>query len=80
MAAPSLGRLRWRCRRGMRELDSVCVGWLERHGASASAEQLEAFADLLECEDDLLWAWCMGRAEPPRDDWRVIVDDFRSPR
>jgi antitoxin CptB len=64
----------------MRELDAVCGGWLDRHGATASPEQLLAFAELLETEDDVLWAWCMGRAEPPRDDWRALIDDFRNPR
>lgn len=80
MSEPRLSRLRWRCRRGMRELDSLCGGWLDRHGDTASAERLAAFAELLEVEDDQLWAWCMGRAEPPRDDWRALIDDFRNAR
>jgi antitoxin CptB len=80
MSEAPLARLRWRCRRGMRELDALCGGWLDRHGASASRERLLAFAALLEVEDDQLWAWCMGRAEPPRDDWRALIDDFRNAR
>lgn len=80
MSAPSLARLRWRCRRGMRELDALCGGWLDRHGETASAERLAAFAELLEVEDDQLWDWCMGRAQPARDDWRSLIDDLRNAR
>jgi antitoxin CptB len=80
MADPRLSRLRWRCRRGMRELDALFGGWLDRYGESASPERLAAFAGLLDVEDDQLWAWCMGRAEPPRDDWRVLIDECRAPR
>lgn len=80
MADPRLSRLRWRCRRGMRELDVLLAGWLERHGATAAPERLAAFAELLEVEDDRLWDWCMGRAQPPREDWRGLIDECRAPR
>ena len=57
--------LRWRCRRGMRELDVLMGRWLELFHADAStALQLE-FQQLLDCEDDLIWDWMMGRAPPP---------------
>ena len=36
--AVTLSRLRWRCRRGMRELDSLLSGWLESHWADADPE------------------------------------------
>ena len=43
-------RLRWRCRRGIRELDLMLEAWLEG-AAGASAHQLAEFARLLELPD-----------------------------
>ncbi|MGA0707472.1 MAG: succinate dehydrogenase assembly factor 2, partial [Steroidobacteraceae bacterium] len=59
-----LGRLRWRCRRGMKELDLLLSGWLDRHQDSAGAPELAAFARLLEQQDPLLMAWVAGRGLP----------------
>lgn len=73
----SMKRLRWRCRRGTRELDALLGGWLEAHGASMDEAQFAAFDALLDQQDPDLWDWLMGRAEPPRDDWRVVVDQIR---
>lgn len=72
------GRLRWRCRRGMRELDVLLGGWLETRWAQADAARRQAFTELLEQADPDLWAWCTGRARPPRADWRALIDDFRA--
>ena len=49
-----LGKLRWRCRRGMKELDLLTLSYLERHYPTASAAEQQAFADLLEVQDPLL--------------------------
>ena len=71
-------RLRWRCRRGMRELDMLLQGWMQQHWDSADAAQRAAFAELLDCQDTELWDWLSGRALPPRADWRVLIDDCRT--
>ena len=77
-ADAELGRLRWRCRRGMRELDVLLAGWLEAHWATASPGQRRAFGELLEQQDPELWAWCTGRSPAPRADWQALVDAFRA--
>lgn len=62
--AAHLARLRWRCRRGMRELDVVMQRYLElRYGAATAAERL-AFESLVEQQDPLLLAYLMGREIP----------------
>lgn len=44
-------RVRWQCRRGMRELDELLSGYFERsYGASSEAEKA-AFRDLLALPD-----------------------------
>lgn len=72
-----LKRIQWRCRRGTRELDALLGGWLERHGLGGDAMTLQAFDALLDQQDPDLWDWLMGNAEPPRADWRAIVDEIR---
>ncbi len=66
--ARQLSRLRWRCRRGMRELDELLGRYLERAWADADASERAVFERLLTCEDTDLWVWLMGRADPPDDE------------
>lgn len=55
-----LRKLRWRCRRGMRELDQLLERWLDRDYAAASEAQRVVFRRLLDSEDDRLWRWFLG--------------------
>lgn len=55
-----LKRLRWRCRRGMRELDQLLGRYLDREWRLASEDERGVFLQLLETEDDKLWHWFMG--------------------
>ena len=59
-----IGKLRWRCRRGMKELDLLTLGYLERHYLAAPAEEQQAFAELLELQDPLLMSYMVGRETP----------------
>ncbi len=70
-------RLRWRCRRGMRELDQLLGQWLDVRFAQADASAQRAFAELLEQPDPQLWNWLSGREAPPRSDWQRILDEIR---
>ena len=76
--AAELGRLRWRCRRGMRELDVLLAGWLDARWLRADPAQRRAFSELIEQQDPDLWVWCTGRAPAPRADWQALIDDFRT--
>lgn len=57
-------RLRWGCRRGMRELDQLFIRYLDKRWLVADAEERATFQHLLECEDDKLWRWCLGYEAP----------------
>jgi antitoxin CptB len=59
--AAELRRLRWRCRRGMRELDQLMLRYLDQRWAQASESERALFERLLDTEDDRLWRWFMGR-------------------
>ncbi len=64
MTDEHLGKLRWGCRRGMKELDLLTLGYLEQHYPTASAEEQQAFAELLEAQDPLLMSYMVGRETP----------------
>ena len=55
-----LRKLRWRCRRGMRELDRLFERYLDYAWDLDSEPQRGVFLRLLDCEDDKLWRWFMG--------------------
>ena len=61
-----LGRLRWQCRRGMKELDVLLERWLQREGPEASAEVLARFAALLALQDPELARYLLA-GEPHAD-------------
>ena len=73
-----LGRMRWRCRRGMRELDQLLRGWLDAAGAGATSARLASFAALLECEDSDLWDWLSGRSRPLDATLAGLIDEIRA--
>ena len=66
MTIPSadMSRLRWRCRRGMRELDVLLQRYLEQRYACASKEEQHAFEALLELPDPQLFAYVVKREQP----------------
>jgi len=71
-------RLRWRCRRGMRELDQLLGWWLDTRHAQADDATKAAFSTLLDRQDPQLWDWLSGRESPAHGDWRRIVDEIRN--
>jgi antitoxin CptB len=60
-----LGRLRWRCRRGMKELDVLLARYVDEKFCGASKSEQEAFKQLLEAQDTDLYAYCLGQERPP---------------
>jgi len=74
MPGPSeLGRLRWRCRRGMKELDVLLARYVNERFAGASGEEQAAFEQLLDSQDSVLYAYCLGQEQPP-EKWRVLSE------
>jgi antitoxin CptB len=60
--AAELNRLRWRCRRGMRELDVLLERYLAERYADATQPRRAAFERLLELPDPELADLCLRRA------------------
>ena len=60
MDALAQNRLKWKCRRGLLELDLVFQEFVENH---LQEKDLKAFNELLELEDNDLWAIISGRSD-----------------
>jgi antitoxin CptB len=64
---PDMGRLRWRCRRGMKELDVLLTRYMDERFDGAPHEEQAAFRRLLEAQDPVIYAYCLGHECPPQD-------------
>lgn len=66
-------RLRWQCRRGMRELDELLTGYLDGRFEAAGPDEQRAFRELLALADDQLIDYLLGgRSVSDPDLARVI--------
>jgi antitoxin CptB len=59
-------RLRWRCRRGLRELDLLLTGYLDSGYPESAPEEQKRFHHLLESPDNMLWGYFF-QDQPPGD-------------
>jgi antitoxin CptB len=72
-----VARLRWRCRRGMKELDLVLLRYLEQDYPQASPADRDAFARILELQDPDLFGYLVGRDSPAEASLRHVVARIR---
>ena len=75
-----LDRVRWRCRRGLLELDLVLQEFVRVHLAQMPRAELEVFHRLLDAADNDLWDWITGRAEPADATLSGLVARLRAVR
>jgi len=54
-----LSKLRWHCRRGVKELDVVLSNYLNNHYLNSSSKSQSAFKELLQLEDPYLMSLMM---------------------
>ena len=73
-----LRRLRWRCRRGMRELDRLLERWLDVGWRQSPEPERATFLRLLDSEDDQLWRWFLGHEAPGDAELAALVDRIRT--
>jgi len=59
-----LAQVRWRCRRGLRELDVLLMGYFDQYFAKSSAERQVAFLALLDMQDPVILSYLTGNAKP----------------
>ncbi len=69
-----LERVRWRCRRGMLEMDILLGRFVEQRYAQLDAQQREAFDELLDLPDTDLWDLVRGDKEPEQAQQREVLE------
>lgn len=77
-SAAHLSRMRWHCRRGMRELDVLLTRYFEEVYPSATSQQQKAFADLLDLQDPLIMAYVTGKQTPDSKDIADVIQQLTS--
>ena len=77
---PELKRLRWRCRRGMRELDVLLERYLAERWPSAPPARRAAFRALLELPDPELAALCLGPARGAVGTYSDLIAEITQPK
>ena len=78
-AASDRARMAWRCRRGMKELDLLLAGWLERQFDGASDAQRGLFEALLELPDPQLARYLLRGERPGSGALATLVESIRAP-
>jgi antitoxin CptB len=71
------GRLVWRCRRGMKELDVVLTRYLRERWSGAGSGERAQFERILELPDPVLAAYLMGRERAPDQEMERLLDALR---
>lgn len=70
-------RLRWRCRRGMKELDVLLERFLAQETDRLDRGDWPGFEALLEQEDDVLWDWVQAPHSPAAAEFRELLEHLR---
>nr|WP_232461463.1 succinate dehydrogenase assembly factor 2 [Cellvibrio sp. PSBB006] len=71
-------RLFWGSRRGMLELDLILLPFLENIYPDLPQDDKERYWELLECEDQDMYAWFINRENPQNPNLQRIVDIVRA--
>jgi antitoxin CptB len=76
-ADPQAGRLAWRCRRGMKELDVLLTRYLRERWHAANSAERALFEQILELPDPQLAAYLLGRERAPDSTLQSMLDRLR---
>ena len=71
-----IDRVRWRCRRGLLELDVVLSRFLDRHFETLSPQQRTTLNRLLDYPDNDLWDFLSGKQSPPDTETARMISLF----
>ncbi|MGC2167416.1 MAG: succinate dehydrogenase assembly factor 2 [Gallionella sp.] len=74
----NLERVRWRCRRGLLELDIVLGRFIDMHYVTLNEIELKSFEELLDMPDNPLWDLVSGKADDITAEQRPILEKLRS--
>lgn len=69
-----LSRLRWKCRRGTKELDAILGAFLGKGAEDLTDAELKTFDRLLDEQDDRLMDYFYGRQRPTDGELQALVE------
>ena len=80
MTTPAVeyAELKWRCRRGMLELDIVLNGYLDKNFNTMSPEQSTAFGAILDYPDQVLFDLLLGNMQSSDAGINSLIADIRA--
>ena len=73
-------KLRWRSRRGLKELDVLFERFFAKHSKALTAGGWPQLEDLLAREDDVLFDWISGRELPTDPELLKLIDTLTHDR
>ena len=73
-----LQRVRWRCRRGLLELDIIFGRFVEAHYAQLNESEQQIFDELLDMPDNPLWDMISGRRMAETDAQAALLEKIKS--
>lgn len=76
MLAP-IAKLKWRCRRGTKELDYMLEGYLDHFYKKATIEEQTLFIELLTFQDSVLISYLLGEQLPDSKELIKLVKKIR---
>ena len=72
-----LSRLRWRCRRGIKEMDIILQRCLEQNYPTLPPQQKILFDQILDETDLDILDWILGRSHPDNVEYVELIQLFR---
>ena len=77
MGANRVRKLKWLCRRGMKELDVLLESFLEQDRQALENGLWPEFEALLQHEDDVFWIWVQHPDHRDAVDYHDILERIR---
>jgi antitoxin CptB len=73
-------KLKWLCRRGMKELDVLLERFVAENRASLDNDAWPELESLLREEDDALWDWLQDAGRPAPPEYQALLRSIRGDR
>ena len=70
-------KLKWHCRRGIKELDLLLTYYLENYYSQASCDEQARFSDLLTLTDSTLYAYFISQQTPENPEIQQLVEKIK---
>ena len=78
MNEKTIAALRYRCRRGMLELDVKLRNFIDKNAGQLSADDCQVFADILERPDPVIFAYIFADLEPDNPREIALIDRIKA--